>query len=157
MRKGRQQGMVAHHGPAEWSDSRPAARPKLASPKPLSRRSAGLNRPAYFLALDSLDHGGTLLRSAVYLAAWYSFASPRAVVWQMYLVTAAIVYACTGQAYLLSQARAAATSGHVPAAGKGTQGVRPGQPPEQRMGVTLSAAGDGAVLGAAVCRCDVPH
>ena len=124
MRKGRQQGMVAHHGPAEWSGSRPAARPKLASPKPLSRRSAGLNRPAYFLALDSLDHGGTLLRSAVYLAAWYSFASPRAVVWQMYLVTAAIVYACTGQAYLLSQARAAATSGHVPAAGKGTQRVR---------------------------------
>lgn len=44
-----------------------------------------------------------MLRSAVYLSAWHSFASPRAAVWQMYLVTAAIVYACTGQAYLLSQ------------------------------------------------------
>ena len=34
---------------------------------------------------------------------YYSFAQPRAVIWQMYLCTVAIVYACTGTAYFLSQ------------------------------------------------------
>lgn len=34
---------------------------------------------------------------------YYSFAQPRAVIWQMYLCTVAIVYACTGTAYLMSQ------------------------------------------------------
>jgi hypothetical protein len=34
---------------------------------------------------------------------YYSFAQPRAVVWQMYAVTAAISYCCTGTAYMLSQ------------------------------------------------------
>lgn len=28
--------------------------------------------PSDFLALDTFDHGGTLLRSAVYLAAWWA-------------------------------------------------------------------------------------
>ncbi|KAK9815422.1 hypothetical protein WJX72_003407 [[Myrmecia] bisecta] len=65
--------------------------------------SAGLNKLAYFLALDTFDHSGTLMRSAVYLILYYSFAQPRAVIWQMYLVTVGIVYACTGTAYLLSQ------------------------------------------------------
>jgi hypothetical protein len=36
---------------------------------------------------------------------YYTFSQPRAVVWQMYVVTAAIYYACTGVAYTLSQAR----------------------------------------------------
>lgn len=37
---------------------------------------------------------------------YYSFAQPRAVIWQMYLCTVAIVYACTGTAYLMSQVSA---------------------------------------------------
>ncbi|KAL6776445.1 hypothetical protein ACKKBG_A21155 [Auxenochlorella protothecoides x Auxenochlorella symbiontica] len=65
--------------------------------------AAGLNRLAFFLALDSVDAVLSLIHSAVYLVMWYSFAVPRAVVWQMYAVTAATVYACTGMAYLLSQ------------------------------------------------------
>jgi hypothetical protein len=40
---------------------------------------------------------------AVYLVMYYTFSQPRAVVWQMYVVTAAIYYACTGMAYTLSQ------------------------------------------------------
>lgn len=45
---------------------------------------------------------GTLLRSGCFLTMYYSFAQPRAVVWQMYVVTVAISYCCTGFAYMLS-------------------------------------------------------
>lgn len=48
---------------------------------------------------------GLLLRCAVYLSMYYSFSQPRAVLWQMYMVTCAIYYACTGMAYVLSQVR----------------------------------------------------
>eukprot|EP00775_Hariotina_reticulata_P010763 gene10763-10919_t len=76
--------------------------------------SAGLNKLAYFWALDTWGHtdagtcllyclAGMLLRCGVYLIMYYSFSQPRAVLWQMYLVTCAIYYACTGMAYLLSQ------------------------------------------------------
>lgn len=51
---------------------------------------------------------GMLLRCGVYLIMYYSFSQPRAVLWQMYLVTCAIYYACTGMAYLLSQVSNAA-------------------------------------------------
>lgn len=37
----------------------------------------GLNRLAHFLALDTFDHAGTVMRSAVYFIMYYSFASPR--------------------------------------------------------------------------------
>ena len=63
-------------------------------------------RPAFFLALDSFGHGGTLARAGLFLLMYQSFARPRAVLWQMYLVTAAIIYACTGMAYFLSQVQA---------------------------------------------------
>lgn len=60
-------------------------------------------RFAFFLAQDTFDHTGTLLKSGLYMVMYYSFAQPRAVIWQMYLCTVAIVYACTGTAYLMSQ------------------------------------------------------
>lgn len=60
-------------------------------------------RLAFFMALDVFDHLGLILRSAIYMVMYYSFAQPRAIIWQMYLVTYAIMYACTGMAYLLSQ------------------------------------------------------
>jgi len=60
-------------------------------------------RFAFFLAQDTFDHTGTLLKSLLYMVMYYSFAQPRAVIWQMYLCTVAIVYACTGTAYLMSQ------------------------------------------------------
>ncbi|KAL4448129.1 hypothetical protein ABPG75_005348 [Micractinium tetrahymenae] len=65
--------------------------------------SSGLNRLAHFLALETFDHTGTLMRSTVYFVMYYSWASPRAVIWQMLLVSTAITYCCTGVAYVLSQ------------------------------------------------------
>ena len=73
-----------------------------------------MRRAAFFLALDSFGHGGTLARAGLFLVMYQSFARPRAVLWQMFLVTAAIIYACTGMAYLLSQARALALSMRLP-------------------------------------------
>ncbi|KAL4449383.1 hypothetical protein ABPG77_007027 [Micractinium sp. CCAP 211/92] len=65
--------------------------------------SSGLNRLAHFLALETFDHSGTVMRSTIYFVMYYSFASPRAVIWQMLLVSVAITYCCTGVAYVLSQ------------------------------------------------------
>lgn len=65
--------------------------------------ASGLNRLAYFCALDAFGYAGMIMRCAVYLVMYYTFSQPRAVVWQMYVVTAAIYYACTGMAYVLSQ------------------------------------------------------
>ncbi|KAK9815993.1 hypothetical protein WJX74_001345 [Apatococcus lobatus] len=72
--------------------------------------SSGLNKLAFFVALDIFDHLGLILRSAIYMVMYYSFAQPRAIIWQMYLVTYAIMYACTGMAYLLSQMMDSAAS-----------------------------------------------
>ena len=68
-----------------------------------------MRRFAFFLAQDTFDHTGTLLKSLLYMVMYYSFAQPRAVIWQMYLCTVAIVYACTGTAYLMSQVSAGYT------------------------------------------------
>lgn len=65
--------------------------------------AAGRNRLSFFLALDTVDVAAALVHSAVYLIMWYSFAVPRAVVLQMYVVTVVTVYTCTGMSYLLSQ------------------------------------------------------
>jgi len=78
--------------------------------------SSGLNKLAYFTALDVFDLGGLIIKCAVYLAAWYAFASPRAVVWQMYAVTLAIAYCCTGMAYWLSQIAATPETAQLAAA-----------------------------------------
>lgn len=56
-----------------------------------------------FRQLLAASVAGLLLRCAVYIAMYYSFSQPRTVLWQMYLVTCAIFYACTGMAYVLSQ------------------------------------------------------
>lgn len=63
------------------------------------------HRLAYFCAEDTFGHIGTLVRSLVYLVMYYTFAQPRAVPAEMFLVTAGIVYCCTGTAYFLSQVR----------------------------------------------------
>jgi hypothetical protein len=66
--------------------------------------ASGLNRAAYFCALDAFDAGGAAVRAAVYLATYASFASPRAVLWQQYMVSAAMYYACCGLGYLVALA-----------------------------------------------------
>ena len=60
-------------------------------------------RLAYFCAEDTFGQIGTLVRSLMYLVMYYTFAQPRAAALQMYLVTVAIVYCCSGTAYFLSQ------------------------------------------------------
>lgn len=78
--------------------------------------SSGLNKLAYFTALDVFDFGGLVVKCAVYLAAWYGFASPRAVIWQMYAITLAVAYCCTGMAYWLSQIAATTETAQLAAA-----------------------------------------
>eukprot|EP00878_Enallax_costatus_P017893 GHUV01018805.1.p1 GENE.GHUV01018805.1~~GHUV01018805.1.p1 ORF type:complete len:110 (+),score=9.55 GHUV01018805.1:1472-1801(+) len=56
-----------------------------------------------FSACTVCRFAGMVLRCAVYLAMYYSFSQPRAVIWQLYLITCAIYYACAGMAYVLSQ------------------------------------------------------
>lgn len=50
-----------------------------------------------------------VLRCAVYLISYQTTSQPRAVVWQLYVVTCAIYYSCQGQAFLLSQVGAPTT------------------------------------------------
>jgi hypothetical protein len=50
-----------------------------------------------------LHPAGMVLRCAVYLIMYYTYSQPRAIVWQLYVVTCAIYYSCQGQAFLLSQ------------------------------------------------------
>ena len=76
-------------------------------------RSVNACRFALFLAKDTFDHNGTLLKSLLYMVMYYSFAQPRAVIWQMYLCTVAIVYACTGTAYLMSQVSTSCSPLHL--------------------------------------------
>lgn len=66
--------------------------------------ASGLNRVAYFLAMDSFDFSGAALRSAIYLITWYSFSNPKAVLWQLYAVVLALFYACSGMGYGLALA-----------------------------------------------------
>ena len=49
-----------------------------------------------------MDNAQALLKSAVYLALYDSFAQPRATLGSMFLVTLGTVYVCTGAAYLLA-------------------------------------------------------
>ena len=64
--------------------------------------SSGINKLSYFAALDAFDFVGSCIKSFAFLAAWASFASPRAEWWQLYLVTTSVFYSCTGIAYTIS-------------------------------------------------------
>lgn len=54
----------------------PMRAPPCRSP-PARPNPTGLNRTAHFLALDTFDHGGTLLRASVFYWIYWSFAAPR--------------------------------------------------------------------------------
>ena len=58
---------------------------------------------AYFLSQVQLIASVFSLHVQAKLLEYQSFTRLRAVLWQMYLVTAAIINACTGMAYFLSQ------------------------------------------------------
>jgi len=64
--------------------------------------ASGLNKAAYFGALSFFDFIGSCIRAAAYLATWTSFANPKAVLWQFYLVSLGLFWFCSGIGYVLA-------------------------------------------------------
>eukprot|EP00210_Caulerpa_lentillifera_P003482 g3322.t1 len=64
---------------------------------------AGLDRLAYYCSTALFGDVGSILKGLVYLSLYYSYAQPRAKFSNMFLVTSAIVYACSGFGYLFSK------------------------------------------------------
>lgn len=63
--------------------------------------SSGVNRLAFFLAKDTVDHFNTLLKPAVYLSMFYFYNDPRSTFSSNYITTLALIYCCTGIAYIV--------------------------------------------------------
>lgn len=67
------------------------------------RESAScINRVAYFLAKDTVDHFNTLIKPVVFLSMFYFFNNPRSSFVENYIVTIALVYCVTGIAYIFA-------------------------------------------------------
>ncbi|CAM6102781.1 unnamed protein product [Calypogeia fissa] len=64
--------------------------------------SSGVNRLAYFLAKDTVDHFNTILKPVVYLCTFYFYNDPRATFSSNYIITLALTYCCTGIAYVVA-------------------------------------------------------
>lgn len=64
---------------------------------------AGLDRFAYYCSTALFGDVGSILKGLVYLSLYYSYAQPRAKFEDMFLVTSAIVYGCSGFGYLFSK------------------------------------------------------
>ncbi len=64
--------------------------------------ASGLNRVAYFTALSLFDFIGSAIRAAAYLATWTSYANPKTVLWQMYVVSLGLFWFCSGTGYVLA-------------------------------------------------------
>ncbi|KAH9327589.1 hypothetical protein KI387_007767, partial [Taxus chinensis] len=64
--------------------------------------AAGMNRIAYFIAKDSIDHFNTVIKPLVYLSMFYFFNSPRSTFVANYIVTLAMVYCVQGIAYIFA-------------------------------------------------------
>eukprot|EP00850_Spirogloea_muscicola_P018499 SM000170S02671 [mRNA] locus=s170:128164:135959:+ [translate_table: standard] len=64
--------------------------------------ASGINRISFFLAKDVLDLTNVFLKPAVYLSVFYFFTNPRSTFTANYIVMLALVYTCTGIAYVLS-------------------------------------------------------
>ncbi|KAG7670998.1 hypothetical protein KSW81_004425 [Nannochloris sp. 'desiccata'] len=64
--------------------------------------SGGFHSGAYFAALSFFDFIGSCIRAAAYLATWASFANPKTVLWQFYLVSLGLFWFCSGIGYVLA-------------------------------------------------------
>jgi ABC-type multidrug transport system ATPase subunit len=64
--------------------------------------ASGFNRGAYFAALSFFDFTGSCIRAAAYLATWASFANPKTVLWQYYVVSLGLFWFCSGIGYVLA-------------------------------------------------------
>ncbi|GMH39179.1 hypothetical protein BSKO_07077 [Bryopsis sp. KO-2023] len=68
------------------------------------RESArGINKLAFFIAVDVFGVTGAVLRALCFTLPYYSYAQPRASLASIYIVTAFLVYCWTGMAYIISQ------------------------------------------------------
>ena len=65
--------------------------------------ASGLSRLAYFFALDTFGHIGSLFRATCYIVPWSWYAQPRTKFGDMLLISVFVVYSCTGMGYFLSQ------------------------------------------------------
>ena len=64
--------------------------------------ASSINRVAYFLAKDTVDHFNTLIKPVVFLSMFYFFNNPRSTFVENYIVTLAFVYCVTGIAYMFA-------------------------------------------------------
>ncbi|MCO5587725.1 hypothetical protein L7F22_041677 [Adiantum nelumboides] len=64
--------------------------------------ASGINRVAYFLAKDTVDHFNTVIKPVVFLSMFYFFNNPRSSFVENYVVTLALVYCVTGIAYIFA-------------------------------------------------------
>ncbi|KAH7441774.1 hypothetical protein KP509_03G054000 [Ceratopteris richardii] len=64
--------------------------------------ASGINRVAFFLAKDTVDHFNTLLKPVVFMSMFYFFNNPRSSFLENYIVTVAMVYCVTGIAYIFA-------------------------------------------------------
>ena len=65
---------------------------------------SGLNKLAYYCATALFGDVGSILKGLCYLSLYYSYAQHRALFGEMFLVTAAVIYSCSGFGYLFSKA-----------------------------------------------------
>lgn len=64
--------------------------------------ASSINRVAYFLAKDTVDHFNTAIKPVVFLSMFYFFNNPRSSFVENYIVTLALVYCVTGIAYVFA-------------------------------------------------------
>ena len=64
--------------------------------------SSGINKVAYFLAKDTVDHFNTVIKPVVFLSMFYFFNNSRSTFVENYVVTLALVYCVTGIAYIFA-------------------------------------------------------
>lgn len=64
--------------------------------------ASGINRVAYFLAKDTVDHFNTVIKPVVFLSMFYFFNNPRSSFVENFTVTLALVYCVTGIAYVFA-------------------------------------------------------
>ncbi|KAI5060290.1 hypothetical protein GOP47_0024710 [Adiantum capillus-veneris] len=64
--------------------------------------ASGINRVAYFLAKDTVDHFNTVIKPVVFLSMFYFFNNPRSSFVENFVVTLALVYCVSGIAYVFA-------------------------------------------------------
>lgn len=64
--------------------------------------ASGINKLAYFLAKDMVDHFTTVIKPVIFLSTFYFFNNPRSTFVENYIVTLSLVYCVVGLAYIFA-------------------------------------------------------